>query len=301
MSIFIYHEFVVTWVMSTFDPKQFKEGQRQGWNNVANGWLKWWKITEAAGEDINKLLIELADIKQDSKVLDIATGIGEPSITAVQRVGKNGHVLAIDISPQMLAIAKQRSISMGLQDSIDFREGDAETTDLPSSTFDAALCRFGLMFLPDVKAGLSNIYKSLVDGGRFAAAVWASPDKVPFISLPLHIIMKETNSPQPPANAPGPFSLSDEKLLKDYFSSTGFKDVTMERHNMIFNFNSSEEFTNFVCETASPVQVILSYQSEERRKKILQAINEAAENNHVDKNSGSISFRNEAICIVGTK
>ncbi len=287
--------------MLTFDPKQFKEGQRQGWNNVADGWLKWWKITETVGENLTKRLIELAGIKQGSKILDIATGIGEPPITAAQLIGKNGHVLAIDISPQMLAVAKQRSISMGLQDLIDFREGDAETTDLPSSTFDAALCRFGLMFLPNVKAGLSNIHNSLVVDGRFAAAVWASPDKVPFISLPFNILLKETNSPPPTPNAPGPFSLADEKLLKDYFSSSGFKDVTMERHNMIFNFNSPEEFTNFVCETASPVQVMLSNQSEERKKEILKTVSEVVANNYVDKNLDSISFRNEAICIVGTK
>jgi ubiquinone/menaquinone biosynthesis C-methylase UbiE len=287
--------------MSTFDPKQFKEGQRQGWNNVANGWLKWWKITETAGENISKRMIELAEIKQGSRVLDISTGIGEPSITAAQRVGKNGHVLAIDISPQMLSVAKERAISRGLQDLIEFKEGDAETTDLPSSTFDAALCRFGLMFLPNVKAGLSNIHESLVNEGRFAAAVWASPEKVPFISLPFNILLKETNIPPPPPNAPGPFSLADEKLLKDYFSSSGFKDVTIERHNMIFNFSSPEEFTNFVCETASPVQVMLSNQSEERKKEILKAITEAAANNYVDKNSDSISLSNEAICIVGTK
>ncbi|CAN5604234.1 hypothetical protein BH23THE1_BH23THE1_23750 [soil metagenome] len=286
--------------MSTFDPKQFKEGQRQGWNNVADGWLKWWKITETAGENISKRLIELAGIKQGSKVLDIATGIGEPSITAAQLVGKNGHVLAIDISPQMVAVAKQRSISLGLQDLIDFREGDAETTDLSSSTFDAALCRFGLMFLPNIKAGLSNIHNSLVNDGRFAAAVWASPDKVPFISLPLNILLKETNSPPPPPNAPGPFNLSDEKLLKDYFTSAGFKDVTIERHNMIFNFNTAEEFTNFVCETASPVQAVISNQPQERRQQLLKSVTEAA-NKHADKTPGNVRFSNEAICIVGKK
>lgn len=72
-------------------------------------------------------MIELVEIKQGSRVLDIATGIGEPSITAAQRVGKNGQVLAIGISPQMLSVAKQRSISQGLQDLIEFKEGDAET------------------------------------------------------------------------------------------------------------------------------------------------------------------------------
>ncbi|MDR4490218.1 MAG: methyltransferase domain-containing protein [Candidatus Nitrosocosmicus sp.] len=280
---------------------QFKEGQRQGWNNVADGWLKWWNITETAGENLAKRLIELAEIKQGTKVLDIATGIGEPSITAARLVGENGHVLAIDISPQMLAVAKQRAKSMGLQDIIDFKEGDAETTDLPPSTFDAALCRFGLMFLPNVMAGLSNIHNSLVNGGQFAAAVWASPDKVPFISLPFNILMKETNTPPPLPNAPGPFSLSDEKLLKESFNNSGFKQVTIERHDMIFNFKTAEEFTNFVCETASPVQVILSKQPEERRQKLLQAITEAVTNNYVDKNSDSIRLRNEAICVVGTK
>ncbi|VFJ13610.1 class I SAM-dependent methyltransferase [Candidatus Nitrosocosmicus franklandus] len=246
-------------------------------------------------------MIELAGIKQGSKVLDIATGIGEPSITAAQLVGENGHVLAIDISPQMLAVAKERSISLGLQDVMDFREGDAETINLPFSTIDASLCRFGLMFLPNVKAGLSNIHKSLAKDGRFVAAVWASPDKVPFISFPLEILMKETNNPPPPMNAPGPFSLSDEKLLEEYFSKSEFKDVTIERHTMIFNFKTAEEFTNFVCETASPVQVILSGQSEGRRKEILNVITEAAVNNYMNKNSDSISLKNEAVCIVGTK
>jgi enediyne biosynthesis protein CalE5 len=287
--------------MTDIDPAKYKEDQRQGWNNVAYGWLKWWEITENAGSNLSKRLIELAKIKQGSRVLDISTGIGEPAITAAHEIGKNGHVLAIDISPQMLSVAKERAKSMGLQDLIEFKEGDAETTDLPPSTFDAALCRFGLMFLPNVKAGIMNIHNSLVSDGRFAAAVWASPDKVPFISFPLKILMKETNISPPPQNAPGPFSLSDEKLLKEYFNNSGFKDVTMERHDIIFNFKSAEEFTNFVCETASPVQVVISNQPQERRKKILQAITEAAANNYVDKNSDSISFSNEAICIVGTK
>lgn len=69
-----------------------------------------------------RLLVELAEIKQGDKVLDIATGIGEPAITAARKVGINGHVLATDISPQMLKIAKQRSISIGLQDIVEFKE-----------------------------------------------------------------------------------------------------------------------------------------------------------------------------------
>ena len=94
--------------------------------------------------------------KKQSKVLVVDD---EPDIiTAANQVGNSGHVLATDISPQMLSLAKQRAVSLGLQDVIKFKEGDVETIDLPSSTFDAVLRRWGLMFLPDLKAGLSNIY-----------------------------------------------------------------------------------------------------------------------------------------------
>lgn len=46
--------------MSNIDPAKYKEDQRQGWNNVANGWLKWLEITENAGSNLSKRLIELA-------------------------------------------------------------------------------------------------------------------------------------------------------------------------------------------------------------------------------------------------
>ena len=288
--------------MSTINnPDQYKVGQRQGWDSVADGWQKWWKTVEAAGGKVSRRLIELAEIKEGSRVLDIATGIGEPSITAAHQVGKSGHILAIDISPQMLSIANKRAISLGIQDVMEFREGDTETIDLPMSTFDAVLSRFGLMFLPDLGAGLSNIYKSLKEGGRFAAAVLGSSNKVPFISLPLNIVLKETNSPPPPANTPGPFSLSDENFLKGSFIKSGFEDVTIERLDMIFDFESAEAFTNFVCETAAPIQVALSNQSKERRTEILKAITDEAANRYGDNTSGSVNLSNEAICVAGRK
>jgi ubiquinone/menaquinone biosynthesis C-methylase UbiE len=287
--------------MSTLDTHQYKEGQRQSWDSVAAEWQRWWKTTETAAEEVSRWLISHAEIKPGSKVLDIATGIGEPAISAAKKVGNGAHVLATDISPQMLSIAKQRAISLGLQDVIEFKEGDAETIDLPTSTFDAALCRFGLMFLPNLGAGLSNIFKSLREGGIFATAVLGSPDKVPFISLALYTALKETNSPPPSINTPGPFSLSDENLLNDAFIKSGFEDIAIERLDMIFDFDSAEEYTNFVRETVAPIQTILSNQSHDKRKGILRAITDEAANRYANKDSGSVSLSNEAICIAGRK
>jgi SAM-dependent methyltransferase len=183
---------------------------------------------------------------------------------------------------------------------VEFKEGDAETIDLSASTFNAVLCRWGLMFLPDLGAGLSNIYKSLVGGGRLAAAVWASPDKDTLSASTMNAVMKETNSPPSPPGTPGPFSLSDENILKNSFIKSGFKDVTFERMNVTFDFDSAEDFTTFVHETAGPLQAMLGNETQERREEILKAVTEIARK-YADSNTGTVKLINEAICIVGRK
>jgi ubiquinone/menaquinone biosynthesis C-methylase UbiE len=287
--------------MTMLDSKQYKETERQNWNSVAAGWQKWWKTIEKATEKVSRRLVELAEIKPGSKVLDIATGIGEPAVTAANQVGKTGYVLATDFSSQMLSFAKQRAISLGLQDVIEFKEGDAETIDLPPLTFDAALCRFGLMLLPDPKAALSNIYRSLVDGGHFAAAVWATPDKVPFASVPMSIILKETNSQPPPPGTPGPFSLSDESTLKNSYLSSGFKDPAVEYMNVVLEFDSPDDFTTFIIEHGGPViQKMLVNQTNERKSEILKSVRRAAQD-YVYSTTEKVRFENEAKLIVGRK
>jgi enediyne biosynthesis protein CalE5 len=274
---------------------------KQEWNSVAPAWKKWWKTIEMGTEGVSRRLVELAEIKPGSRVLDIATGIGEPALTAANQVGNSGHVLATDISSQMLSFAKQRAVSLDLQDVIEFKEGDAETIDLSPSTFDAALCRFGLMLFRDFKGSLSNIYRSLVEGGHFAAAVWASPDKVPFIFVPMNTVLKETKSLPPPTGTPGPFSLSDQNSLKNSYRTSGFKDLVIERMNAAFDFDSPGDFTTFTIEQGGPIlQKMLAGQTDERKKDIFNAISKAAEK-YVDKAIGKVRFENEAILIVGRK
>ncbi len=283
----------------TIDSKRWKEEVRNGYDTAAPGWHKWWKTIEPATIRVSKRLVELAQIKQGSKVLDIATGLGEPALTAGTQVGKTGKVLAIDISSQMLSFAKRRAIDLGVQDVVEFKEGDAETIDLPSSNFDAALCRWGLMFLPNPKAGLFNIYDSLDKGAHFAAAVWASPEKVPFISMPMNIVLKETNTPPLPLT-PGPFSMSDENNLKNLFEESGFIDPVIERMKVVSNFDSSYEFTTFTIEHAGlTIRKILAGQTIEKKEQVLSAITKGTEK-YADS-SGKVTFENEAILIVCRK
>jgi ubiquinone/menaquinone biosynthesis C-methylase UbiE len=147
-------------IRPAFNPDEFKAQQRQMWDNAAEGWQAWWETIERGAQKVSDKLVELAEIKAGDKVLDIATGIGEPAVTAARKVMPNGRVFAIDISPQMLAIAKTRAKSLGLDNIIEFRESDGEKLDLPElsiARFDAILSRFGLMFFPNLPAALVRI------------------------------------------------------------------------------------------------------------------------------------------------
>jgi hypothetical protein len=154
------------------------------------------------------------------------------------------------------------------------------------------------MFLPNPEAGLSKIYGSLVKGGHFAAAVWASPEKVPFISVPMNIVLKETNSPPP--RTPGPFSMSDQNNLKKFFEESGFIHIVIERINVVSDFDSSDDFTAFTIDHGGPaLQKVLAGETNERRQQIEKAISKGSEK-YADS-TGKVRFENEAIVIVGRK
>jgi len=91
-----------------FDPKRFKAQQKNDWDAAAEGWKKWWPIFERAAQHVSDRLVELAGVKPGDSVLDIATGNGEPAITAARHAAPGGRVVAIDQSPGMLAIARER-------------------------------------------------------------------------------------------------------------------------------------------------------------------------------------------------
>src|SRR5919112_1121965 len=136
----------------------------------------------------------------------------------------------------MLAIAKTRAASLGLNGIIEFRESDGEKLDLPDQTakFDAILSRFGLMFFPNLPAALVKIRQLLTKNGRLSAAVWSAPSKVPLFELAFATVRKQLNIPDPQSGAPGPFALEDVETLKQLFSHAGFNDIKIDALRTIF-------------------------------------------------------------------
>jgi ubiquinone/menaquinone biosynthesis C-methylase UbiE len=278
---------------------EFKAQQRQIWDNAAAGWQAWWETIERGAQKVNDKIVELAEIKSGDRVLDIATGIGEPAVTAAKKVMPSGKVVATDISPQMLAIAKTRAKSLGLDGIMEFRESDGEKLDFPEPTakFDAVLSRWGLMFFPNLSAALVKIRDLLVTNGRLSAAVWSAPSKVPLLDLAFASVRKQINAPGPPPGTPGPFALADIETLKQLFSQAGFKDVKIDTFQITFEFDSPESFTRFHQQVTAPIQALLANYSDELKKAAWDSITEAVWQ-YADSH-GRVNLDNEVICISG--
>src|SRR5262249_17308524 len=162
---------------TTFDPTAFKAQQREQWSNAAQGWRKRWAIFEKGAQPLSDRMMELAHIAPGQRVLDVATGIGEPAMTAARRVSPRGPLVAIEQAPQRLAVARERMQADGIE-TVEFVEGDAETVALPLDSFDAVVCRWGVMFFLDPVGTLARLRTNLIPGGWLTAAVWGPPERV---------------------------------------------------------------------------------------------------------------------------
>jgi SAM-dependent methyltransferase len=274
---------------------QLKQQQRIDWDAAAAGWKQWWSVFERSAQHVSDRMVELAAVREGYRVADLATGIGEPAMTAARRVGSTGRVVAIDQSPGMLAVARERAASFGLAN-MEFRVGDIESLQADEHTFDAATCRWGLMFVPDLDSAARGIRRALKSGARFAAAVWSTPEKAPMISLGSEAVRKIAGLPPRQPGALDPFRLADISILTRALEGAGFSEIRSESLEVIFEFASVDEFTRFRADVNAPMRAVLERCAPETRQEILRATAEAAV--PYSRADGSLRLPNETFCIV---
>jgi ubiquinone/menaquinone biosynthesis C-methylase UbiE len=284
--------------VSNVDPVVVKSKQRAAWNQVAAGWEKWWPTIEAASQPLSDRLCEMAHVSEGNWVLDFATGVGEPAITAAKRVGKSGKVTAVDQAPSMLQIAERRARAASLGN-IGVHAADAETlATWPEKSYDAALCRWGLMFMPSLHGALRAIHNVLVTGGWLAAATWATPDRVPFCTTSGAVITNMLAIEPPPPGMPHAFALSDPEFLARSFAGAGFRDVQGERLVLTYEFQSAETYASFVRECA-PIAIQVAAQPEEKQAEVWAAVAEAAKS--FADSAGRVAIHGESLLIAGRR
>ena len=274
----------------------YKQMQRDHWDLAARGWLEWWHMFEAALRPVSDAMVDLGTVGRGHRVLDLATGIGEPAATAARRAGQHGTVVGTDLSPEMLAIGRQRAEMEGLAN-LEFRTMDAEWPDFPPASFDAVLCRLGLMFLPGLSGALERIGALLVPGGKFSAAVWGLPALCPFLTLTRSTVAQFLELPAPPPDAPGPFRLSAAGALEEALADAGFTGIATQRIQTSFTWSSPEEFVRFQQSVAAPVHGMLEGQSPELRAQVWKTVTVAARDRAGQ--GGELRLAAELVVVVG--
>jgi ubiquinone/menaquinone biosynthesis C-methylase UbiE len=206
-------------------------------------------------------MLAAAGLRPGMRVLDLAAGTGDQSLLAAQNVGASGSVVATDLSTSMLRAAEEAARDAGLHN-IETLAADASTIDLPEAGFDAAICRFGLMFLPDLHAALVRVHRALKPGGRFATLVWSTEDKNPYIALQLGVVRDMGRLPSLPPTLARTVSLSGPGQLERALKEAGFQDIQVSSVSTPRDFASLDEAFDAMF-TSSPARAELTHDMSE--------------------------------------
>jgi ubiquinone/menaquinone biosynthesis C-methylase UbiE len=115
--------------------------------------------------------IELASLSSGSRVLDVCCGAGASALPAAEAVAPTGNVIGIDLAKQLLELARTKAIQRRLAN-VEFEVGDMLSMRFPVASFDAAVCVFGIFFVPDMARAVSELWSRIRPGGKLAITTW---------------------------------------------------------------------------------------------------------------------------------
>lgn len=231
---------------------------RDLWDAAAGGWHRhgpairdWLRLPTHA-------LLDMAGVAPGQTVLDVAAGAGDQTLELAGLVGTSGRVVATDISPRILLHAAEAARSAGYRN-VETVVADAERIALPEASFDAAICRLGLMFLASPLGGLAAIRGTLKPGARFAAMVFAGPDQNPCLRITMGTALRHAGlGPRDPFQPGSLTSLGRPGHLEALFTLAGFHSVASTRIDAPFRLPLASDYVAFLSDAAGPVIDILS-------------------------------------------
>jgi ubiquinone/menaquinone biosynthesis C-methylase UbiE len=248
------------------------EGEGNVWASAdaAEAWRRGADRRNAALAAATERMLDLAELRPGMRVLDLAAGTGEQSLAAARRVEPDGVVLATDLSDSMLALAASTAQQAGLP--VDTRVMDAGALEVEPASFDAAICRLGLMFVADVVAALAGVRRALKPGGRLAAVVWSAPERNPMMSMPRKVARELGLAPPPDQTLERALALGDPTNLDRAFNAAGFRDVVIEPMAARRPFASAVEAIQYARYESPAHRELSQHLSEANADRLWQAV-----------------------------
>ena len=253
------------------------ETQKKRWNHVAPAWKKWDKRLDQNFSFINYRLTADARIRPGHRVLDLGCGTGNPTLLLARAVGQSGEVIGLDLAAEMLSVARQRAKQEKISN-ITFHQSDITTLSYGNDEFDAVTSRFCLMFLPDIPKALAEIARVLRPHGFLAVAVWSDPQKNPYMQIPLAVLGKYVELPQPLPEEPGPFRLASPGSLLQMVRDAGLEAISDDELLAESLFDSADEHLENLKDLAATLKPLFEKLSPQEREatelEIKQTVNQ---------------------------
>ena len=200
--------------------------QFRAWNgDEVQHWVTHIDRYEAASARFDPWLLTAAGFTATDRVLDVGCGAGRSS-SAAARAAVDGHVVGLDLSAPLLALARRRAEAAGLTN-VTFVQGDAQVHPFQPAAFDVVLSRFGVMFFGNPSAAFANIARAVRPGGRLAMLVWQGMDRNEWLGVLFETLAAGRPLPAPAAGAPGPFGIADQDAVQRVLPDAGFVDVDL--------------------------------------------------------------------------
>jgi len=243
------------------------------WNGrMGHEWVVLQERMDANLSAIHQALMPFAAPKAGEAVLDIGCGTGTTSMALADAVGPKGRVTGLDVSREMLGLAKQRGAGRA---NLNFVESDASQAAFQPE-YDLLFSRFGVMFFDDPAAGFANLRQAARPGGRIAFVCWRTPQENLWASAPM-AAAKPFLPDMPPVDplVPGPFAFADADRIRAILEQAGFKDTRIEKFDGVMDMGRDLDLTAAQMLRIGPVARATADMDEAAKAKVIEAVREA--------------------------
>lgn len=219
------------------------------WDFVAEGYDD---LTADVMLPFSQLALDIAELKSDARVLDVAAGPGTLTIPAATRVAR---VEAVDFAPAMIERLRAHVQAEGLGN-VEANVGDGQRLSFADNEFDAAFSMFGLMFFPDRAAGFSELFRVLKPGGVAVVSSWAPVAESSLMTLMFAAYRTgDPSIPEPQANL---LSLENPEVFVSELRAAGFGEVTVQPHTISLAYDSADVLWDKYARGSAPVHLMRS-------------------------------------------